>query len=353
MLFLDHKYAGLLSPRLENFTRKRDNLYNFRCPLCGDSKTKKSKMRGYLYAHKGNLLFRCHNCGVSISLGNLIQQLDPELYKQYVMERYQEGEGAGPAHKPHSNPEYKFSKKPEFNKQTTEDKKDRPQKRLLDNLLDPVDTLPPDHEAVWFLEQRQIPKKAWSDLYYIDDVSKMRQLSEKYRENIRGTEPRLVIPFFDREGTMFALTCRALRGESLRYLTIKIKEDAPLVYGCERLDYKGDILICEGPLDSLFLPNCLAVAGSDLNKVRGRFPKDRTTVLPDNQPRNKDVVRYMRGCIDAGLAVTVWPDWIQQKDINDMVVKGGLSPNKIMDIVNTHSYRGLSGRVAIDSWSKC
>ena len=82
-----------LSPRLDRFKKVRDYLWNFRCPHCGDSQKHKNKAaRGYVYRKKTDLFYKCHNCGMGQSVGNLIKDIDPSLYKQYVMERYKNGE---------------------------------------------------------------------------------------------------------------------------------------------------------------------------------------------------------------------------------------------------------------------
>ena len=91
MDYVDSKFIGLVSSRLEKFKRVKSNLYNFRCPICGDSKKNKSKTRGYLYAVKANTNFKCHNCGASMSLNNFLKQVDPAVHKQYVLEKFKEG----------------------------------------------------------------------------------------------------------------------------------------------------------------------------------------------------------------------------------------------------------------------
>ena len=95
MDLVDSKYVGLVSSRLLKFKRVKPNLYNFRCPICGDSKKQKSKARGYIYAIKQNVNFRCHNCGASMSLNNFLKQIDPVLQKQYSMEKFKEGHAGG------------------------------------------------------------------------------------------------------------------------------------------------------------------------------------------------------------------------------------------------------------------
>ena len=88
----DTKFLNFLSSRLDRFKRVRDNLWNFRCPLCGDSTKNKRKARGYVYQKQTDLFYKCHNCGSGLSIGNLIKEIDSNLHKQYVMERYKAGE---------------------------------------------------------------------------------------------------------------------------------------------------------------------------------------------------------------------------------------------------------------------
>ena len=90
MDIIDSKYVNLVSSRLQKFKRVKTNLYNFRCPICGDSKKHKNKARGYIYSHKADMNFKCHNCGASSSLSNFIKTLDPVLYKQYIFEKFKD-----------------------------------------------------------------------------------------------------------------------------------------------------------------------------------------------------------------------------------------------------------------------
>ena len=95
MDIIDSKYIGLVSSRLEKFKRVKADLYNFRCPICGDSKKHKNKARGYFYQVKTNTNFKCHNCGASSSLNNFLKQIDTTLHKQYVLEKFKEGHAGG------------------------------------------------------------------------------------------------------------------------------------------------------------------------------------------------------------------------------------------------------------------
>ena len=91
MSYLDSKYVSLVSPQLQRFTKKKDHLYNFRCPYCGDSKKKKNLARGYIFRVKNDYVYKCHNCGVGRTFTNFLKDQDPNLHNQYVMERYRDG----------------------------------------------------------------------------------------------------------------------------------------------------------------------------------------------------------------------------------------------------------------------
>ena len=95
MDIIDSKYIGLVSSRLSKFKRVKANLYNFRCPICGDSQKHKNKARGYFYQVKVNTNFKCHNCGASLSFNNFLKQIDPTLHRQYTMEKFKEGFAGG------------------------------------------------------------------------------------------------------------------------------------------------------------------------------------------------------------------------------------------------------------------
>jgi transcription elongation factor Elf1 len=81
----------LISSRLQRFKKVKNNLYNFRCPICGDSQKNKTKARGYLYQVKNNTNYKCHNCGLNISFNNFLKQIDNTTHKQYIFEKFKEG----------------------------------------------------------------------------------------------------------------------------------------------------------------------------------------------------------------------------------------------------------------------
>lgn len=339
-LFTDVKYLNQIGNRLTLFKRKGDYLYNCRCPICGDSQTKKNKARGYFYRANNDLFFKCHNCDASQHFGTFLKNFDAQLYRQYAMERYSDGENR----RPHANPEFKFEQ-PAFEV--------KPEKTILDELLTRVDTLPDNHEVRQFCSQRQIPADQLHRLYYIDDVKNIEQLSSKYANTIQGHEPRLVMPFRDATGRLVGVTCRALRGESLRYITIRINETAPLIFGIENVDQSKPFYAVEGPIDSLFVPNSIAVGGTGFTKLDAlNLNKKNLTLVLDNQPRNSEVCKIYQKMITAGYKIFIWPDYTSAKDINDLVTLGIVTPELIQNLIDSNSYEGLTAQMKFNTWKR-
>ena len=180
--WIDRKYAGIISNRLDRFVVKSNQPYtaNFRCPICGDSQKSKWKARGYFFSKKGGIFYKCHNCSFSGNLNSFLKNVDPTLHKQYVFETFAEGKQSNTATSP-----FDFSQ-PKFKPKT-----------ILDDLFVPVKGTPAED----YLRDRQVPEKVWPSLYYVDDSQKLEGLSEKYKDRVLGSDPRLVIPFYDLDDT--------------------------------------------------------------------------------------------------------------------------------------------------------
>ncbi len=342
-LYIDIKYLNTIAYRLENFKKKSQDLWNCRCPLCGDSSRNKKKSRGYFYRGKNDLYYKCHNCGASQHFGTFLKNFDSAQYGQYVIERY--AEGKTPQATAHKNVEsvLKFEE-PKFKK--------KPEPKLIDSIMDRLDTLPEDNEAVQYAVNRKIPRDAFSRLYFIPNVKDIIQLNDKYKESIVTSEPRLAIPFFDGAGKLLVVSLRGLRGESLRYINIKVDEDAPSIFGLDQVDPKKEVLVVEGPLDSLFLDNSIACAGTAFGKI-DQLPieKEKITIIFDNQPKNRDVGKLMNKYIDMGYKMVIWPDSVPGKDINEMI-ENGLTSDEIHSIINHNTFQGLAAKAKYAMWRK-
>ena len=283
------------------------------------------------------MFYKCHNCDASLHFGSFLKQIDSLVYNQYTMERYSEGL---PLNKPHQKVEDKFKMAPPVFEP----------KNILDELLDRLDKLPEDNEAVQFCLKRKIPRETFNRLYFVDDIKKIEQLSEKYKDKLTTKEPRLVIPFYDEKGLLVGVTCRALRGESLRYVTIKINEDKPFIFGLDFIDRNKKVYVVEGPIDSLFIPNCIAVAGTAFGKLDTLgIPKERLVVIFDNQPRNKEVCKIIDKSINSNYNIVIWPQTLEEKDINDIVLTG----KEPLNIIKKNIYNGLEAKMKFVSWKRC
>jgi len=341
-LYIDIKYLHSISYRLENFKKKSQDLYNCRCPICGDSQRNKKKARGYFYRGKNDLYYKCHKCGASHHFGTFLKNFDPNLYGQYVIERYAQGSTAkATAHKD-------VSKVMDFTPTFTK----KPEPKLIDSIMDRLDTLPDDHEVIQYVTDRKIPRDAFSRLYFIPNVKDVVQLNAKYKESIITTEPRLAIPFFDGSGKLLVVSLRGIRGESLRYINVKVDEDAPSIFGLDHVDPTKEVLVLEGPLDSLFLDNAIACAGTSFGKIdQVPIPKENITIIFDNQPKNRDVGKLMNKYIEMGYKMVVWPDSVPGKDINEMI-ENGLTSEEIHSIINDNTVKGLSAKARYAMWRK-
>ena len=336
MLHIDLKYIMMIAHRFDRFKRKDDYLFNFRCPICGDSSSKKNKARGYLYKKKNDMFYKCHNCGAGKTFGGLLKDTDPMLHKEYVLERYKAGVTA-----PRANTTPDFSgqfSKPEFG--TNE--------RLIDTLMDRVDKLDPNHMAPTYCKERMIPQEKWDRLYHIEDISKIHQLAPKYKDRIKTTEPRLAIPFFNEEGILTGLTLRHYGNNPLRYIMVKINEDAPTIFGLDCISKETPVKIVEGPLDSLFLDNCIAAAGSSFNKIKD-LGLDNPIIIVDNEPRNEAICKVLHKNIQEGHRVVIWPDNVTEKDINDMV----MANLDVQEIINYNTFQNLEAELKFRTWRKC
>lgn len=332
-LYVDQKYLNLISNRLPLFKKKKDNTYNCRCIICGDSKKKKSKARGYFFANKNKLFYKCFNCDAAMAFSSFLKNIDQNLYNEYNMENYSD------KHFSSNKPTIKFEQ-PKF--------KSKIQKQL-DSVLTNLKDLEWDdeHEAIKFCKGRNIPVEKFNQIYFIDDISKISYFNEDYKASIKTKEPRIVFPFYDEKQNLTGLTCRAIRGEALRYITVKIKDDQPLIYGLESIDNKKIVNVVEGPIDSLFLDNSIAIAGTGFHKLSSLIYYNMK-IIYDNQPRNKQVCDQIEKAIDNQHWVVIWPQNIVEKDINDMV-KSNIDVNKI---IKENTFTGLHAKMRFMGWKR-
>ena len=333
MLWIDTKYLNLISHKLERFSRKSDNLWNCRCPFCGDSQKNKFKARGYVYELKGNLLYKCHNCGHGGNMGTLLEHVDTFVYNQYKLEKFKEK-----GHRRESNTISKFTYKPNFDTDPLKDVKK-------------ITELEFEHDAVQYLVKRQIPSKIFEHLYYIDNIQKLEDLFPEYKGRLLGEEERIIIPCFSRHKKLIGLTCRGIHNERLRYVTIKSEKDHPLVFGLDKVNINKTVYVLEGPIDSMFIDNSISVGGSDFKRISNLTTKENFVLIYDNQPRNIQLVNTMKDMIDRGYNIVIWPDYLKEKDINEMIL-AGKSVDEVLQIINENTCSTLKANLRLKEWRK-
>ena len=321
MDLIDSKYIGLVSARLQKFKRVKADLYNFRCPICGDSQRYKNKARGYIYAVKNNTNFKCHNCGASMSLNNFLKKLDTTLHKKYSIEKFKEGHTG--RNFVTEEPEFVFEK-PKFTV-----KLDLP-------LCSEVET------AKKYLEGRNIDP---SKFYFAE---KFKSFANTFQEVFTSTsheESRIIIPLFYNQN-LIGFQGRAIGPNRVKYITVMLDDHAPKIYGYDTIDSGLPVYVVEGPLDSTFIDNSVALCGADGN-LRCLEGNDLIYVY-DNEPRNREIVDRIDKCISRGESVVIWPSGIVEKDINDMVLAG----HDVNGMLKSNTYSGLEAKVKFTEWKK-
>jgi hypothetical protein len=335
-IWIDRKFLLLLSPKLEQFKRKSDNLYNFRCPYCNDSQKIKTKTRGYVYSSKNNYFFTCHNCSKNTTLRSLIDLLDPFLAKEYSLENFQENS----SHIPIKSTESLYKDLQKINSNTIV------KKCVLD--LPTIKSLSKTHIAKEYLLNRKIPESKFDDLYYAEDFRAfVSTVSDKI---LPSTSARIVIPFISKNGTLKAIQGRAIdKNDPMRYITITIDKTTDKLFGVDKIDISKPIKVVEGPFCALSLTNAIATADSNLLAAERSFSSSSNLIyIYDNEPRNIQIVKLLKAAIDKDKVVVIWPETFKFKDINEALING----LDIESIIFSYTYSGLRAKLEFIRWAK-
>ena len=331
MFWIEQKYISLLSSRLALFKKTGSN-YNFRCPYCGDSQKNKFKTRGYLIQRERGYSYYCHNCGETANLKQFIKHIDPGLYQEYLTETFKEQRDQKA---PEKEDDTDWKTVPKF----------QPKSPL--SKLKKISQLDGNHPAKSYVVDRQMPNKSHSYLYYCSNFSSwVNNLLGFEKLDPKNKEPRLIIPFFDENKKLFGLQGRSFSDKGIRYITIMLDETKDKCFGLDRVDEHRTVYVFEGPIDSMFIDNSIAMAGS-----AGKVDFDDVVFVYDNEPRNEQIIDRMHKVVDNGHKICVWPEQLGWKDVNDMVL-GGLSVDQIKKFIDDNTYDGLKANLAITKWKK-
>ncbi len=321
MDFIDVKYINLISSRFQKFKKVKNNLYNFRCPICGDSQKNKNKARGYLYQVKNNTNFKCHNCGINISFNNFLKQIDSEVYKQYTFDKFKEG---------HTGKNFTVEE-PVFNFEVPQFKPKLDLPKASQN-----------QKAKEYLENRKLnPNK----FYYTDKFKSWTNSLKEVFDDTTKDEPRIIIPLFY-QNTLVGFQGRALGPSKIKYITVMLRDDAPKIYGLDEVQKNKTVYVTEGPFDSTFIFNAIAMCGADGDV--SKWGISDPVWIYDNEPRNTEILSRISRVIEVGQKVVIWPSSIKEKDINDMVLSG----LNVQNVIESNVYSGLEAKLKFTTWKK-
>jgi len=321
MNHVDSKFINLISSKLQKFKRVKSDLYNFRCPICGDSKKNKSKTRGYLYSMKADVNFRCHNCGASMTFSSFLKQQDPILHKQYVFERFKEG----------TTGRATVVEEPKFDFEAPKFKKRINLPKASEN-----------PSADGYLTARKLDS---TQFYYAEQFKKFVNTLKPTFDDTRYDEERIIIPLYYQKN-LIGLQGRSLGPSKVKYITVMINDDAPKIYGLDNIRKDAPVYITEGPFDSTFIRNSIAMCGADADV--DRWGVSNPVWIYDNEPRSSEIVGRIGRTIDNGDSVVIWPNGIDDKDINDMVMSG----LDVQSVIESNTYSGLEAKLKFNTWKK-
>lgn len=341
-LHIDEYYLRSISFRFESFLEKGNHVFNVRCPICGDSSKSKSKARGYFYkAKKGSRLnYMCHNCGASMSFANFLKEYEPDVYAEYAMEIF----GRDKVGRKGST----------VSKEAFQSSVEKDKRFSIPAETQRISNLPKEHPAHKYLLSRLIPSEHFAHIFYTENFAKF--VAQYDTEKEVSNTPRIIIPFYDREYNLMGFQGRAMpwNFSEIRYITIKLSETFPKIYGLHRLRKDRSVVyVTEGPLDSLFLPNGIAMMGADLDhsKILSLTQKKEVVYIFDNEPRSAEIQRRMKQRIDNGRLIVIWPDYVKEKDINQMIMNG-YTKNQIQNIITENTVSGMKAKLLFGEWRK-
>ena len=283
-------------------------------------------------------MMKCHNCAVSLPFSAFLKQVDEHLYKEYLFETFK------------YNNEYRwYDKKAADRNENVETELEV--KKITTKALSKlkcVADLDEDHPCKQYVRKRKIPFRYWQDLYYAENYQKWVHQNidkEKFKYH-PDKDPRLVIPFKTKKGKVFAYQGRYIGDDpkQIRYITIN-PNDSVLVYGLDKIDTTKTVYVLEGPIDSMYIDNAIAVAGSSLKKFKN------FVCVFDNEPRARTILKLMKRVIDLGGRVVIWPNDLQYKDIGQMI-ESGMTQSEVQKIIDDNTHSGLEANLFFNEWKK-
>jgi len=352
-VLIDSEFLSRISYNLHLFKRVATDTYNFRCPLCGDSKTKSGVKRAYLFKNskRDSLSFKCHRCTETMGFNQFLKRIDETLHKEYIFANVNYNRVV---------PKKIIKTSVVVEKEIVYKSTDRLQKlknkvkskNATDKYytgLTSIYNLDDQHEAKKYLVNRKINGDMLKHFYFCEDFVKYVNIVSPGKLKKTWKEGRLIIPLINSAGEMFGFQGRSLDPnveKAYRYLTIIFNSEYLKTFGLDRIDTKAKTYIVEGPFDSMFIDNCLAACGASIDTISA------DVYILDNEPRNKNIVNIMKKLLTRGKSIVILdPIRYSHMDINDMI-QSGMTKTQVKTLIEENTYNGLQGHIKLKQWSK-
>lgn len=348
-IFIQRSYANIVGKQLQGFNVQSLSPYkaNFRCPICGDSHKNKFKKRAYFIERENNLMFYCHNqCG-GMSFEHFLRDYYNDIYNEYHFDIIRQWQRDREIERKQDSDEGDVLTLPKVEiKQHTTVTNDIEQ-LFKQNCI--------TTRGEQYLTDRKIDKKFWNDIFETNHFYRFinQIVPNKFNYNlVQRIDHRIMLPMRDYDRKIFGVVGRALdKSNKVRYLTIKFDDNHVKIFGLDRLDKSKLGYIVEGPIDSLFIDNCIAFAGTDGNPLSVFNNKNQCVIILDNQPRSRDVIKKYEKYINEGYSMVIWPELLLEKDINDIILSG-ISREQLGDLIRSRTFSGLRLQIEFNSWKK-
>lgn len=329
MNYIDREFISLSSTYLDRFKWVGENVANFRCPFCGDSKKSKTKARGYLYTIDGVTKFKCHNCGKTMSMRQFVRDALPNEYDNYVFRAFRSSE-----------------QKEEKNAQPQVEESEKQKLMRIQAAIAKYTVPITQHkDCLAYIKKRSLLNMLESDLCATHDANKLiTAVNGSCNPYIKG--PAVVIKNIDLAGTLTGMQCRmlSLSEYAPRYMNLRFT-DKPSLWGLRRIYDEQNILVFEGAFDAMTVPNAIALNGAmkkgALEYVSSKYGISNLIICYDNDFRtNPEVLRRVKDAIKKGYRVVLMNDSFGYKDVNEAAQNGVLSDD-IVAYIQKRTFQGL------------
>lgn len=354
MNYIEYKYLNQISYKLEGFHKQRENLFNFRCPFCNDSKKDKSKKRGYIYDKENKTRYICHNCGVSLPFYKFLNHIDDNVYRQFKLENFKAVSG----YIEKTDAEESF---------TTKDIKKHFENNYLKKciLLDKIDVDDLLYPVKEYCIKRKLPEEFFNKIYACNDINDITNLIPKFKDKKYPKFQCMVLPFFKKDNTYNFLQCRTIEkntNPSYRFNTFELKENSIKLWGEFRINWSKQVFVLEGAIDAMFVDNAVALAGSSVYdsfeyiKMKqlqelGKNDLSKIVVCYDNDYKdNKEILKQLKKRLQEGYSVVIYDKQFKSKDINNIILDYDWTQEEVNEYLKKRVFFGLKATLELSKY---